>query len=151
MTEVLFVGESPGKSPGDPLAGRSGRFLADLMGLEGSIADHFPAVNLIERDLAGVSKSSPKIRGEARVRAEEIEAGLTRGAQVVLLGRMVATAFFFEHVPWFTWRQRYVGKPSRRMISVSLVAVPHPSGLNRVWNDPRVRGQARRFLRTSLL
>ncbi len=56
---------------------------------------------------------------------------------LVLLGMRVATAFQMHLVPYFerrTYRDRLV------------YVVPHPSGVNRWWNDPDNRRQARRFL-----
>lgn len=65
------------------------------------------------------------------------------GHRVVLLGRRVETAVFgrVEH-PWFTWFDfEHPGLPH----PVPVAVAPHPSGINRYWNVPVQRAEARAF------
>lgn len=61
---------------------------------------------------------------------------------LVALGKRVGAAFghpvFFEPVPWGVDRD------------VTLLCIPHPSGLCRVWNEPGVMDRARELVRSLL-
>lgn len=52
---------------------------------------------------------------------------------IVLLGRRVAEAFGFGAAPPFSAQGQFY-------------LLPHPSGLNRVWNDPRAAERARALI-----
>lgn len=66
-----------------------------------------------------------------------------KGRVIVLLGKRVAQAFFHDHVknvPYFQW---FEWEEERTFLCV----IPHPSGINRQYNDPknvRLAGQALR-------
>lgn len=72
----------------------------------------------------------------ARESAKEIVFG-AKFLQIVLLGRKVCAAFGVTSAP-FT---RAIGG------STNIVVLPHPSGLNRVWNEPGAFERAQRTLR----
>lgn len=57
---------------------------------------------------------------------------------LILLGEKVATAFFGEFEPFS------VG----HLLGTSIVMLPHPSGLNRMWNAVNAASKARRALRS---
>ena len=67
--------------------------------------------------------------------------GLLRDKHVILLGERVREAFEFggEH---FEWSEYLIG-PRRPFFRIC--SVPHPSGLNRKWNEPGMREKAREF------
>jgi hypothetical protein len=72
---------------------------------------------------------------EARKAASKILVDGIRGDEpALLLGGNVARAFGFKH-----------GKPFDSFGPIILF--PHPSGINRFWNDPRNIRKAKRFLR----
>jgi len=78
----------------------------------------------------------PWVKEEAVTRAASIRAQFRDGV-FVLLGRRVASAF--RH-PYPTYRLVTDGVKAA-------VVVPHPSGLNRVWNDPKTWEKTGRTLR----
>ena len=74
---------------------------------------------------------------EAKIRAGEI-ARAHRGERAMLLGRAVAAAFGV--------RADYLQARAHDVFE-EVVVVPHPSGLNRWWNDPNNERMARRKLK----
>ncbi len=125
--KVVLVGESPPRIVGAPLfSGPSGRRLIEASGLGplGYVAA-FGRLNLLERHPGSAGKGSLFPLEEAREAVEEVAPAL-EGRFVVLLGGRVASAFRFG-LPYFE-----VG----RWRGSSCLAVPHPSGVNRWWNEP---------------
>lgn len=119
------------------LVGESGYRLATWAGLS-------PAEFRERARLVNVYRELPPRWGRpfARGRAEELAVDAERaGAErVVLLGERVAAAFDYTAPP-FEWHPT-------AMLPTQLVAlVPHPSGLNRYWNEPVNRRLVERFLR----
>lgn len=144
----LIVGEAPGKNwdgKGPAFSGRSGKFLAKLAGLEGVISDHFPTVNLLKDNPGDVGKSFDMVR--ARVEAQKI---LRRnpGVMLILAGKRTASAFglFPTHTRYFMNGKLYCSLGQNRVRIHHYIVIPHPSGLNRVWNDPKVVRKAKKFL-----
>lgn len=129
-TKPLLVGEANpySRNPDHALLPwperASGRWLMDILGLsEREYLRRFERVNLcVGRQWSW---------GEAKQRAATIRAAWK--PPIILLGKKVAEAFGVGDQPAFT----RVG---------SLYLVPHPSGLNRVWNDPESITRARAFL-----
>lgn len=66
------------------------------------------------------------------------------GRVVLFLGHRSAGAFSISD-EYLRWSERMVGK--FRFYSATF---PHPSRINRWWNDPKNRKRAERFLRTTL-
>lgn len=83
-------------------------------------------------------------RAEARSAAEAI-APLLGDRTVVLLGRNVARAFGLEGAEFHVWRTVHVPYPPDQPVLFSAACVPHPSGLNRWYNDSRNLEAARAF------
>lgn len=130
---ILTIGENPGLS-GDSeatLEGSVGKRLASYAGLTWR-----EYLDLTERRNLFPEYVHPWPREEARDRAELIFPSLI-GRRTLLLGQRVATAFAF-HWPVLNWVS--IGP-------VTVAIVPHPSGLNRWWNDPINATMARQFLR----
>ena len=138
--KIIFVGEAPGGRPNEderPLAGRAGKFLAKLAGKEGVIPDHFETVNLLSYYPGTSGKGSNFVASEAKVKAEKLLTRLDGNEYLILLGRRVAGAFGQKDLPYFK---------SKFVPPCWVVVIPHPSGINRVWNDPKTVKQARIFL-----
>jgi uracil-DNA glycosylase len=130
----LFVGEA---SDGPPLAGRSGRRLAALSGLPNveSLLSLVRAENVFPRRPRGSKKGDAFPKLEARRAARLID--FAGAFPVVFLGKRVASAFdvragYLEMVDFW-------GRPA--------FVFPHPSGVNRWWNDPANEERARAFMR----
>ena len=116
-----------------PLAGRSARFLERVLGLDrGELLETVGAANLFDH------KVERWRAREARVRARFLEENALPylpWGRVVLLGRRVQRAFGVSTLePFGVW-------------SGSKLFAPHPSGLNRWWNDRGNRADFARFWR----
>lgn len=138
-----IVGEAPGFTGegGPPLGGMIGERLASIAGLGSyvelsktfklmNVLDHFPG-----RAGRGVSKGAAFPTDEAEAAAKR-KAGEIEGRVVIFLGRRVAQAFGFrrrEYLTWFPFDGRFAA------------IVPHPSGVNRWWNELGNRRRAERF------
>lgn len=115
---------------------RSERFLADL-GLPGDV----PRINLCRRaaDPAGLPDAR-LARAARRLRPD-----LAGYDLILLAGRRVARAFGLpDSWPFLRWY--WIGSEKGYKHEAGAAIVPHPSSLNRWWNDPRHRQDARRFL-----
>jgi len=153
----LILGEAPSKS-GDkyymfPLSGAVGQRLCVLAGLPSEsggspygryywpLAKRYELRNLLER-YPGV-----KGRGAAFPYADALEAlrliePELQGRTTVLLGRRLARLLGAPD-EFFAWRQTTP--------STWLTAIPHPSGLNRLYDSPEVRESASRVLQEALV
>lgn len=131
MIPLLLVGEDHGPSPSGPrddehaLIGHVGQRLARLGGV--SFDDYLRRTvrtNLV-RSPSDWGNVHTVARGVSRVEHMIESAGV-----VVLLGAKVARTLGMAHMPDFEW-DRWGDEPP------PLVArSPHPSGLNRWWNEP---------------
>lgn len=83
-----------------------------------------PWYNLFDEEPAKWNRMTA--RANARAFCSEIER-LKRSWTLILLGRKVCDAFRIEQPEWLGWYRSLDWGP--------MVAVPHPSGLNRWWND----------------
>lgn len=75
----------------------------------------------------------------ARTRANSLIAERGEGDTIVLCGSKVAAAFGLEFKAHALTTVRRPGAPA-------LVVLPHPSGLNRFWQEPRAFERARELL-----
>lgn len=147
----LIIGEAPSKNEDvpQPIAGRVGRRLAECAGLtmEEFLA-HFDRVNLLKDRQDTDDHGFTFDHARASLEAYKLREKFTRDQIVLLLGWRVARAF---SVP-----KRWHG---RNGLAVSLEyfvqynigdtearIVPHPSGVNRWWNDPANYKQACEFM-----
>lgn len=132
---MLVVGESPAPR-GDRAV--TGRRFAELAGVERREDAPVDWTNLLGYD--GRDGRGSRFRVDlARTAAAELEPTLSGYRTVLLLGRRVERAFSFwpRPSPYF----------DLRAAAGTLVAVfPHPSGVNRYWNDPAAVERARSFL-----
>lgn len=145
---VRVYGQAPG-SRGDPDApafAGSARF-EELAGVE--ITELIEAwgwqfVNLLP-DYPGRAVGE---RGDAfpiaaaRTRARMFGETWQPGDRVLLCGRNVARSFHLERLPYLHWKPLTLREPRIR-----IAVMPHPSGVNRWWNDPQNRRAATEFVR----
>jgi len=140
----LIIGQAPGPNtdPAVPLGGRCGDRLAEICGLELD-AFHllFERVNLLNRFPGKAAKGDLFPLDEARYLAGRLLInGDLRDRTVVLLGENVARAFF---LPPGTKTLAWLPGLALERLAIS----PHPSGVNRWWNDSTNLRRARRFWR----
>lgn len=143
----LIIGQAPGPNtdPAVPLGGRCGDRLADLCGLE--LKDFFllfERVNLIQKFPGKLTKGDAFPLDEARKGAIDVLImSHVHERKIVLLGDNVAKAFGFNPstLPTLQMHRR----PAFPFAGVA--TCPHPSGVNRWWNEPDNVKRARRFWR----
>lgn len=83
----------------------------------------------------------------AAARAEAARLATSRTAPIVLLGARVAAAFALGFGPFTVRQQRIVGDGV--VWDATIVVLPHPSGLCRLWNEPGAFERARAVLRAA--
>lgn len=148
MSRTFLIGQAPSRTsdPSRPLSGLSGARLAELAGVE-RLDDVFEVRNVLRRfpGRSGGSDSFPL--AEARSAGEFIRAEI-RGRRAILLGRKVALALGFPGLVPLVWFED--SDFVRGEDATEVAYLPHPSGLNRFWNDPTRTEAARRFLRKEI-
>jgi hypothetical protein len=159
----LMIGEMPSRS-GDrywefPLSGTVARTLCRMADIpfdpesDGlarwtwALYEHFDTVNAIERHGPWDSAIAAQ-----RLR-DEIEADRE---VVVLLGRRPQSAYcsmqhpvrntLLTKLPFYQWRVDMLAPTARREV----VVIPHPSALNRIYEEPRERARAGKTLREAI-
>lgn len=141
MIRTIIIGQAPSRlsEADEPLSGRSGKRLAELCGVPfPDFLSAFERLNLHERWPGKAGKGDAFDRAEAGRRAFVIHHSVGR-RRMIFLGWNVARAFGFTgRAPLLTW---IPNEPQTVAIS------PHPSGVNRWWNDPANLERARRFWR----
>ena len=141
---AVLVGEAPGPSAqsGRPLLGdrpaTSGSRLRSWCGISAADWLRVDRVNLLP-----IHPGPTWPKTAARAAAQNLCESLLRGRRLVLLGRRVTAAFDVMGVEFGVW----FDSP----LHVRCIAVPHPSGLNLIYNDAAVRDAAASLLRGILL
>lgn len=148
MGRIVLIGEAPGGS-GDtvrpalvpfPRTSTAGR-LAEMMGLS-----RLAFMQLERHNLFNTANEGKRWNyKEATTRAERLAHSFIDGDRVILLGSKVAHAYGLLDLPYFEWRTQLVEGGS-----IQVAFVPHPSGRNRVLNDPETRERMARFLREAV-
>lgn len=132
MPDAVLVGEGPSGPVPPELAfqGPCWRRLARLAGVgEEDLRQILDSVNLLaEWPGPGASKGTAFPLPAARAAAAALDLG--RWRVVVLAGRRVAAAF--ADLPHLDYLERLARFPRGQVWMV----LPHPSGVNRWWNDP---------------
>lgn len=137
----LIVGEAPSKNEvtARPIEGRVGKRLAAVCGMElAAFLAHFERVNLLHVRQDTKEKGFEFDLKAARVEAERLRDNFKEDQIVILLGGRVAEAFHV-HDHYFV---------ETRVNFARLYIVPHPSGVNRWWNDPLNMRQAEVFMQS---
>lgn len=138
----LLVGEASNlPDRGEAFRGRSGRFLARLLGVD--LAEFhwlFDCVNLLYRrqgKRSGARKGDLFDAAAAKRAARRLD---VRGRVVVLAGKRVARAFGLADPPWL--RRIALGRGE-----ASCFVVPHPSGIVTWYNELLNRRRVAKLLR----
>jgi len=138
MSRVLFVGQAPGSKNSQPFVGRSGCRLAAF--LDVTVEDMFAKhnfVNLVDQWQGKVGKGDAfKVERGVDLNAKIADA-VGMSVAVVFCGSGVAKALKITQ-PLLD-KFEYGGKPA--------MVLPHPSGVNRWWNDMQKRKGAIKRLR----
>jgi uracil-DNA glycosylase len=135
----LLVGEAPSKNEDipRPLEGRVGRRLAKFAGI--TFTEY---IRLFERvNLLAERQDTAEHGFQFDMEAAKVQARLLRNAQpqrrvVVLLGKRVAQAF---DLPLFYFREMREDH--------DYTIIPHPSGINRWYNEERNMAEVQTFMR----
>lgn len=150
LSNILIVGESLNKSneTGEPFNCKSGERLARLLGLKfpHEFLELTDRVNLFEDYI-------PDYRWNldlACLAAEQIDF-LARGRLVLLCGARVRQAFNLGHYPFLSVMTRNATTNDCQILQTTFLLIPHPSGLNRMWNDPALEAEVQDFLSKQLL
>lgn len=157
----VIVGIAPSRpgAEGQPLTclgGRStGDTLRDLSGHADTLAGARAYLMRFDRvNLSPVPQPSTIEVKVGRPMAMMLAGSLLRGRRVVLLGSNVAECFCldrdeWEPCSWHNWEDRgsaWTGHKPGFPLPFSWAVLPHPSGRNLWYNDPRNRGLAREFM-----
>lgn len=141
----VFVGQAPGPRgrPDKPLfpypVGCAGHRLWKMTGLRRSdYMGLFDRINVLDYYPGPTFPAT-----EARRVARSLDDVLV-GRLVIFLGVAVARSFGFVPPSYMAWREH--GRPGAESHEYVAAVLPHPSGLNRWYNDLVNAREARRFL-----
>ena len=164
VSKVLLLGESPAAGtqhdPESWLAPGSSASADRLLKFTGYSEDEYLDTFTRDNLLHHLPKRSGKGRSFPLSRAKRQVERIFRkrwwpNQHIVMLGRRVATAFEWyrwdkvvgpikhsdlEYLKWYRVMNRWGG-------TIRAAVVPHPSGVNRWWNDANNRRRARKFFR----
>jgi len=142
----MLIGQAPNKTgdPGVPLEGRAGKKIAELFRIsfeEYLVRTH--RTNIFPRFQGKVGKGDRFPVDKAKKLVERLIVPKDV-ALVLLVGKNVASAFGIRDADYFDRRFLWSSGNDARVIEARIV--PHPSGINRWWNDDKNRRTAsRRF------
>lgn len=150
LSNIVIVGESLNKSntTDEPFNCKSGERLARLLDLKfpEEFLEHTDRVNLFEDYIPDYAWRLDV----ARLAAEQIEF-LARGRILLLCGARVKQAFGFGlDQPFLSVITRNVTTYDNQLLQTTFLFIPHPSGLNRMWNDPALEAEVQDFLSKQL-
>lgn len=141
--KTVLVGQAPSRTsePDRPLSGMSGKRLAGLLRMtEAELSASFCRINLVDEFPGKNGKGDAFPAAEARTKALLLMKRYAgRRVTLVLAGKKVAGAFGLRGRDYFE-RGRFHEFPN-----IGFVTVPHPSGVNRWWNDAGNRRKAAKF------
>lgn len=138
---LVLIGEAPGGTlsiahrPALALTGRAGRAICDLAGWDWTTYLRRTERHNLFLDPMPDGRWPRRL---AAVRARQLALRL-EGRTIILLGAKVAEAFDLAEEPlysWLYWATDWA----------NVAKIPHPSGRNRMWNDPAEKARARAFL-----
>jgi uracil-DNA glycosylase len=154
----LIIGQAPARGNDGklPFAGASGSRLALLAGVGGSgdeLPEHFTMVNVLRKYPGSNGKGDNFDLTAARLRARRLRMKLStvKSRHIILMGNNVARSFGIR--PFKADRFKMVDKWQAGPDIYDEHAVylfPHPSAINRYWNEREHQLAAARFLRRIL-
>jgi uracil-DNA glycosylase len=143
---ILIVGQGPSKShSGKPLEGNkgTGAKLASMAGVTNErMLELADAVNLLEGFEGKQGKGDKFPMQRAKMAAQAVRTFWGKYARVILLGTKVAEAFDLELTHPCAWHMFDDGSSK-----LQVAYIPHPSGVNRKYNNVDVAGAVSEFLR----
>jgi len=143
MLKSVIIGQAPHKSAVKnfrPLIdGKCGYRLSETCGIEHEeYAQIFNTINLIDEYMGKSGKGDYFPLKLAKEKASQIWPDLDSKYDIVILaGKSVANAFGIK-AEYFQWI---------KINDINLVVIPHPSGVNRWWNDDSNKEKAKQFMR----
>ena len=140
--KIGLVGQAPSRrgDPCKPLAGPNGQKIARLAGMSYDELIACRRKHLNTHHNGKRSKGDVFDRAKGNVNAADVLLDW-RVERIVLLGKNVARCFGFRDVPFLAEIRIY----GRRFL-----IFPHPSGINRWWNERRNERRARQLLQRFL-
>jgi uracil-DNA glycosylase len=148
---TILVGEAPPQWRGEdtpdslPFSGPSGKRFSDMLGVD--VTEAFETRNLLSKWPGKAAKGSKFPLELARTGAQDLVQELEQREyrpRLLLCGTRVANAFRMKDFPQLEWHIRTLYAPMGVTFFIALV--PHPSGVNRTWNDPVKADAVRKFL-----
>lgn len=149
----IIIGEAPNRigDPTTPIEGRLGRRLAKLAwGDDANIPlflAGFDKTNLLRRWPGARNGKGSAWNVEKARRAAKTLVDVMKGRMLVLLGRRVAAAFEIKPSRYFKPHALYGVQMEECPYKIIAFVVPHPTGINRWYNDPLHRKTAGAFMR----
>lgn len=148
-TKPLIIGEAPARTgdPRKPITGACGAKLAALAGLtEGEFRRRFARMNLLDRwPGAAPTKGARWDARAATMAARKARRRFINGRLVILLGWRVAATFRLT-ADICEYLQEYWLVRNGHILDARVVVVPHPSGVNRWYNDAGNVARMRAFM-----
>lgn len=145
--KIVLIGQAPSKETdgGVPFSGRSGRRIADLMGIrQAELGVRFALANVLDAwpGPSRFGKGDAFPLDAARLEVARLRRKLV-GRRLVVFGASVAKVFGYDPREILL---RFLSSDSG-----AIAYVPHPSGVNTWWNESANVAQAQRFLQSLLL
>lgn len=155
MPKTMLLGEAPGRNYDDAPAfsSKSGQRLTALLGQD--VRELFWCYNLLDKWPGKSSGKGAAFPAEpAEIMAKRICRTLVRrhlayGAEyrIILAGKRVAKAMKMRpETPYLSWESLWLTSTMSPCEGITVAILPHPSGVNRWWNDPQNEARAKEFL-----
>lgn len=147
--KTILLGEAPPKSrPKDtlqsrPFSGNSGRRFSEMIGED--VVTAFDTRNLLSEWPGPASKGSKFPLAAAELGAHRLLRTLpSEGNRIILCGGRVAKAMSLRWMVPLGWYS--VSWQWPKYVQAKAILIPHPSGVNRQWNDPKISEAVKRIL-----
>jgi uracil-DNA glycosylase len=138
--QVWLIGQAPGPNGASwkPFDGSSGKKLADLAGISREMfLSIFQRRNLLDTWPGKAGKGDAFRIEDGKLAAAYLRIEFHAGDCVLCAGSAVLRCFGFRNVPWCTWTYEQ---------GIAFAKIPHPSGINRLWNDLGMTRDVQHFL-----
>lgn len=142
------MGQAPSKETDGlpPFTGKCGKFLAEMLGLtQEEMLQRHDFINVLDA-WPGKGVGGDKFpMAQAQTAAREKLNLLRDKPVVILLGNNVARAFGAKSFTYLSWYEIRNPDKMSDVVVPRMAVVPHPSGVNRYWNNPNNRATVRKF------